>query len=155
MLVCAITGESGGERRLVFRRGAESRHYSETARQRANTLAKNVATKFTMRVDNDGHEGVVIPQGGHVGALALAAGLIMKSDGGSLKNAIRAAAKLQVSVNGHNGRMLNSNQLKLQLGQFAYIEDDVLVTESGHKVLGKPIPKTIKEVEDVMSKPIV
>jgi Xaa-Pro aminopeptidase len=28
------------------------------------------------------------------------------------------------------------------------IEDDVLITEKGHKVLGKPIPKTIKEVED-------
>jgi Xaa-Pro aminopeptidase len=29
------------------------------------------------------------------------------------------------------------------------IEDDILVTEKGHKVLGKPIPKTIKEVESV------
>jgi Xaa-Pro aminopeptidase len=29
------------------------------------------------------------------------------------------------------------------------IEDDVLITEKGHKVLGKPIPKTIKEVESV------
>jgi Xaa-Pro aminopeptidase len=27
------------------------------------------------------------------------------------------------------------------------LEDDVLVTEDGHKVLGKPIPKTIEEVE--------
>ncbi len=27
------------------------------------------------------------------------------------------------------------------------IEDDVLVTEDGHRVLGKPIPKTIEEVE--------
>ncbi len=27
------------------------------------------------------------------------------------------------------------------------IEDDVLVTKEGHRVLGKPIPKTIKEVE--------
>ena len=26
------------------------------------------------------------------------------------------------------------------------IEDDVLITEKGHKVLGKPIPKTVKEV---------
>lgn len=31
------------------------------------------------------------------------------------------------------------------------IEDDVLITESGHKVLGKPIPKTLKEVEDLCS----
>ncbi len=29
------------------------------------------------------------------------------------------------------------------------IEDDVLVTPNGHRVLGKPIPKTIKEVEDL------
>jgi Xaa-Pro aminopeptidase len=29
------------------------------------------------------------------------------------------------------------------------IEDDVLITEKGHKVLGKPIPKTVKEVESV------
>jgi Xaa-Pro aminopeptidase len=28
------------------------------------------------------------------------------------------------------------------------IEDNVLITEKGHKVLGKPIPKTVKEVED-------
>ena len=31
------------------------------------------------------------------------------------------------------------------------IEDDVLITEDGHKILGKPIPKTIKEVESVCS----
>ena len=30
------------------------------------------------------------------------------------------------------------------------LEDDVLVTEDGHKVLGKPIPKTIEEVENLM-----
>jgi Xaa-Pro aminopeptidase len=29
------------------------------------------------------------------------------------------------------------------------IEDNVLITEKGHKVLGKPIPKAIKEVESV------
>ena len=29
------------------------------------------------------------------------------------------------------------------------IEDNVLITEKGHKVLGKPIPKTVKEVESV------
>jgi Xaa-Pro aminopeptidase len=27
------------------------------------------------------------------------------------------------------------------------IEDNVLITEKGYKVLGKPIPKTVKEVE--------
>jgi Xaa-Pro aminopeptidase len=31
------------------------------------------------------------------------------------------------------------------------IEDDVLITEKGYKVLGKPIPKTIKEIESVCS----
>ncbi len=30
------------------------------------------------------------------------------------------------------------------------IEDDILVTETGSKVLGKPIPKTVKEIEDMM-----
>jgi Xaa-Pro aminopeptidase len=29
------------------------------------------------------------------------------------------------------------------------IEDNVLITEKGHKVLGKPIPKTVKEIESV------
>ena len=32
------------------------------------------------------------------------------------------------------------------------IEDDILVTETGHKVLGKPIPKTVAEVEEIMRK---
>jgi Xaa-Pro aminopeptidase len=31
------------------------------------------------------------------------------------------------------------------------IEDDVLITENGHRVLGKPIPKTVAEVESVCS----
>lgn len=31
------------------------------------------------------------------------------------------------------------------------IEDDVLVTEDGCRVLGKPIPKTIKEIEETMN----
>ncbi len=30
------------------------------------------------------------------------------------------------------------------------IEDDVLITRSGHKVLGKPIPKTVEEIEAAM-----
>ncbi len=29
------------------------------------------------------------------------------------------------------------------------IEDNVLITEKGHKLLGKPIPKTVKDVEEV------
>lgn len=32
------------------------------------------------------------------------------------------------------------------------IEDDVLVTENGYKVLGKPIPKTVEEIERTMSR---
>ena len=32
------------------------------------------------------------------------------------------------------------------------IEDDVLVTESGHRVLGMPIPKTIEDVEEITGK---
>jgi Xaa-Pro aminopeptidase len=31
------------------------------------------------------------------------------------------------------------------------IEDDVLITEKGHRILGKPIPKTVSEVESVCS----
>jgi len=31
------------------------------------------------------------------------------------------------------------------------IEDDILVTETGHRVLGKPIPKTIEEIEKTMA----
>jgi Xaa-Pro aminopeptidase len=29
------------------------------------------------------------------------------------------------------------------------IEDNVLITENGHKLLGKPIPKTVKEIEEI------
>lgn len=29
------------------------------------------------------------------------------------------------------------------------IEDNILITEKGHKILGKPIPKTVKEIETV------
>ena len=32
------------------------------------------------------------------------------------------------------------------------IEEDVLVTENGHRVLGRPIPKTIDEVEEISSR---
>jgi Xaa-Pro aminopeptidase len=31
------------------------------------------------------------------------------------------------------------------------IEDDVLITAKGHRVLGKPIPKTVNEIESIMS----
>ena len=30
------------------------------------------------------------------------------------------------------------------------IEDDILITEDGHRVLGKPIPKTVAEIENLM-----
>ncbi len=32
------------------------------------------------------------------------------------------------------------------------IEDDILVTENGYRVLGKPIPKTVEEIEGIMGK---
>ena len=31
------------------------------------------------------------------------------------------------------------------------IEEDVLVTDTGHRILGREIPKTIPEVEDISS----
>ena len=31
------------------------------------------------------------------------------------------------------------------------IEDDILVTDTGYRVLGKPIPKTISEIEETMA----
>ncbi|MDO9510336.1 MAG: aminopeptidase P family protein [Bacteroidales bacterium] len=31
------------------------------------------------------------------------------------------------------------------------LEDDILVTETGHRVLGKPIPKTVEEIEAMMA----
>lgn len=34
------------------------------------------------------------------------------------------------------------------------IEDDILVTADGYRVLGKPIPKTVAEVEKTMSEPV-
>lgn len=33
------------------------------------------------------------------------------------------------------------------------IEDDVLVTDSGYRILGKPIPKSVEEVEKTMAEP--
>ena len=32
------------------------------------------------------------------------------------------------------------------------IEDDILVTKDGYKLLGKPIPKTVEEIEEFMKK---
>ena len=31
------------------------------------------------------------------------------------------------------------------------IEDDILITDSGCRVMGKPIPKTVKEIEELMT----
>ena len=48
-----------------------------------------------------------------------------------------------------NSRFINFNTVnKYRKFGGIRIEDDILVTKSGHRVLGKPIPKTIKEVEE-------
>ena len=31
------------------------------------------------------------------------------------------------------------------------LEDDILVTETGNRILGKPIPKKVKDVEEIAS----
>ena len=42
--------------------------------------------------------------------------------------------------------------MKISYGSsFVEIEDDVLVTKTGCRVLGKPIPKTVKEIEETMA----
>jgi len=52
-----------------------------------------------------------------------------------------------------NSRFINFNTVnKYRKFGGIRIEDDVLVTKSGHRVLGKPIPKTIKEVEEYCNK---
>jgi len=48
-----------------------------------------------------------------------------------------------------NSRFINFNNVnKYRKFGGIRIEDDILVTKSGHRVLGKPIPKTIKDVEE-------
>lgn len=48
---------------------------------------------------------------------------------------------------------INYDKVKEYLGFGGIrLEDDVLVTKEGYKVLGKPIPKTIAEVEDLMKR---
>ena len=55
-------------------------------------------------------------------------------DNGELSDT--AAVTIEIVDNGING--------------FA---DDVLVTEGGHRILGKPIPKTVEDVERTMAEP--
>ena len=46
---------------------------------------------------------------------------------------------------------INYNKVEEYLGFGGIrLEDDVLVTETGYKILGKQIPKTIEEVENLM-----
>ncbi len=51
-----------------------------------------------------------------------------------------------------NAEFINYDKVLTYLGFGGIrIEDDVLVTADGVRVLGKPIPKTVKEIEDIMS----
>ncbi len=56
----------------------------------------------------------------------------------------------QWKAEGKNKEFINYDKLKnyMEVGGIR-IEDNVLITDKGHKLLGKPIPKTIKEVEAV------
>ena len=56
------------------------------------------------------------------------------------------------SAEGKFKEFINYNKIEsyMSIGGIR-IEDNVLITEKGHKVLGKPIPKTVKEVESVCS----
>jgi DNA-binding transcriptional MocR family regulator len=35
---------------------------------------------------------------------------------------------------------------------FLILEDDILVTDTGHQVIGQPIPKSVSDVEKIASK---
>ena len=56
----------------------------------------------------------------------------------------------QWRTEGKHKDFINYNNIKdyISVGGIR-IEDDVLITDKGHKVLGKPIPKSVKEVEEV------
>ena len=61
---------------------------------------------------------------------------------------ILTAALLLVNIN------LKSNELSEKLENYKdfggiRIEDDLLITEDGCRILGRPIPKTVAEVEDM------
>lgn len=50
------------------------------------------------------------------------------------------------------GEFLNYNKIQtyLDFGEIR-IEDSILITSDGNKLLGKPIPKTISDIESVCS----
>lgn len=59
----------------------------------------------------------------------------------------------QWKAEGLHKEFINYNLVETYMGFGGIrIEDDVLITATGHKVLGKPVPKTVAEIEEIMQK---